>query len=262
MTTNFRINFDAAMSKESVMLKKICQKTKEQVLTLCHQEIMVIAGMFLAVMSILFFIKVADEVVEQDTQKFDNRILTFLRHRDNPATPIGPAWLGKMSHEITSLGSWPVVLLITAIVAGATFLAGRRRAGLWMLVTVFSGTLVMAALKMLFSRPRPDIVPHLEIVTTTSFPSGHSMLSAIVYLTLGAMLAQILTGHRLKIYSLLIASGLTFIVGISRVFLGVHYPTDVLAGWAAGLAWALLCWLAAFYRQKKYPGNNMNKITQ
>jgi undecaprenyl-diphosphatase len=227
---------------------------KRTVLSVYHQEILILAVMLAAVMSILFFIQVADEVIEQDTQKIDNRILTLLRHRSNPADPIGPAWLEEIGLEITSLGSWPVVLLVTTIVVGATFLTGRRRTGLWMLVTVFSGAAAMTILKYAFARPRPDIVPHLEIANTPSFPSGHSMLSAIVYLTLGAMLAQILPGHRLKIYALLVASGLTFLVGISRVFLGVHYPTDVLGGWAAGLAWALLCWLAVFLGQKKFSG--------
>jgi undecaprenyl-diphosphatase len=112
-----------------------------------------------------------------------------------------------------------------------------------------SGTLVSVGLKALFSRPRPDVVPHLVHVASSSFPSGHSMISAVVYLTLGSLLAAIMPNLKLKIYVLLVAVILSVFVGISRIYLGVHYPTDVLAGWLAGLVWALLCWLVARWLQ-------------
>jgi len=91
------------------------------------------------------------------------------------------------------------------------------------------------------------VVPHLREVSTPSFPSGHAMLSAIVYLTLGIFLMQIVRGRVTKLYCLLWALFLTFLVGISRIYLGVHYPTDVLAGWMAGLVWASICWVVAHY---------------
>jgi len=102
-------------------------------------------------------------------------------------------------------------------------------------------------LKHIMERERPTIVPHLREVTTPSFPSGHAMLSAIVYLTLGILLMQIVQGRLTKLYCLLCAMFLTFLVGISRIYLGVHHPTDVLAGWIGGLVWALGCWIIARY---------------
>ena len=111
--------------------------------------------------------------------------------------------------------------------------------------TAVSGELLNQVLKHAFNRPRPSVVPHLRAVFSTSFPSGHAMESAIVYLTLGAMLMRVAERRVTKLYILGIAMLLTFLVGVSRVFLGVHYPTDVIGGWIIGFAWASVCWLVA-----------------
>jgi undecaprenyl-diphosphatase len=121
---------------------------------------------------------------------------------------------------------------------------------MWFMIgATTSGTLISMLLKQIYARPRPDIVPHLSIVQTSSFPSGHSMLAAVVYLTLGSLLAVVMPSAKLKVYVLFVAGMLTLFVGASRVYLGVHYPTDVLAGWLAGLVWALVCWLIARWLQ-------------
>jgi undecaprenyl-diphosphatase len=117
-------------------------------------------------------------------------------------------------------------------------------------VAVLGGVLISTILKMGFDRPRPDI-QHAVRVFTASFPSGHAMLSAVTFLTLGVLVARAEADHRLKVYFVSIALFLTIVVGVSRIYLGVHYPSDVLAGWCVGSAWAILCWSAALWLEKR-----------
>jgi undecaprenyl-diphosphatase len=138
-----------------------------------------------------------------------------------------------------------VLSLVVLAIAGFLLLQSRYRMALVVAFTSFGGMLATAVLKEVFARPRPTVVPHLREVSSSSFPSGHAMQSAIVYLTLGAMLMRIVEGRLTKMYVLAIAVFLTLLVGCSRVYLGVHYPTDVIGGWIIGFVWALLCWLAA-----------------
>jgi undecaprenyl-diphosphatase len=141
--------------------------------------------------------------------------------------------------------------LLVGSVLGYLVIARRHHAAIFILVATVGGALLSTALKGLYSRPRPDVVPHLASVTSYSFPSGHAMLSAVVYLTLGALLARLVEGRWTKLYFVGVAVLLTILVGSSRVYLGVHYPTDVAAGWAAGVGWAVLCWLLARHLQHR-----------
>ena len=119
-------------------------------------------------------------------------------------------------------------------------MAGKRGAAFLVVVAVVGGMLLSTGLKLGFERPRPDLVPHGARVYTASFPSGHAMLSAVTYLTLGALLARVQERRRVKAFFIGLAVVLTLLVGVSRVYLGVHWPSDVLAGWCVGAAWAVL----------------------
>ena len=191
------------------------------------------------------FIKIADAVGAGETLDFDEWALRALRRTDDPARPIGPSWLSEMGRDLTALGGVAVLTLFVLAVTG--FLWLRRMFGaMWLVLgSTLGGLLMSTLLKHWFERPRPGIVPHLSIAFTSSFPSGHSMLSATVFLTLGTLLGRFVKEFRLKAYFLVVALILTLLVGLSRVYMGVHWPTDVLAGWCAGLAWATLCWLVA-----------------
>jgi undecaprenyl-diphosphatase len=189
------------------------------------------------------FVKLADEVVEGETRGFDEAILIALRQPGDLAEPIGPKWLEIVFRDLTSLGSTTVLTLLTVIVVGYLLVERNRGAAALVIVATALGVLLSTVLKDLFARPRPELVAHLVDVTTLSFPSGHAMLSAVTYLTLGALLARAHPRRSARAYILGTAVTLTLLVGISRVYLGVHYPTDVLAGWSAGAGWAALCWL-------------------
>jgi undecaprenyl-diphosphatase len=212
---------------------------------------LVLLAILLVVAGAWCFIALADEVREGETQRFDDRMIRALRRADNPSIPIGPAWVGEVARDLTALGGVTFLGLLTLFVAGYLLIAGKYHATVLVLIATIGGLILTSLLKHLFHRPRPELVPHLSYVATSSFPSGHSMMSAVVYLTLGTLLARVTAGWAVKIYLLACALFLTFLVGVSRVYMGVHYPTDVLAGWTGGLVWAILCWLAARYLQRR-----------
>jgi undecaprenyl-diphosphatase len=136
-------------------------------------------------------------------------------------------------------------VMVTVATIFYLLLLRKRREALMVLIAVGGGQILSSLLKLGIDRPRPDLVSHLAEVQTLSFPSGHAMMSAVTYLTLGSMLAGIVPGRATKIYVLGVAVLITLMVGVSRIYLGVHWPSDVLAGWCAGFAWAMLCWLIA-----------------
>lgn len=206
-------------------------------------ELAMLLGGLLLLLLVFGFAQLSDEVIEGETQHFDERVLQSLRKADDPSTPIGPHWLPEAAKDITALGGGWVQGLVVFAIVGFLTLQGMRRTAAFVFAASVGGWLLNTGLKEIFQRPRPDIVPHLREVLTLSFPSGHAMTSAAVYLTLGALLMRISERRVTKIYCMVMAGLVTVLVGSSRVYLGVHYPTDVLAGWLMGLSWALLCWL-------------------
>ena len=201
--------------------------------------------------SIWGFIEVADEVVDGGSQRFDEWALQSLRDPDDLSKPVGPLWLGDVTRDITALGSGSVIALITFAVLGLLLLERKGHLMLLVMASVFGGALMTSLLKDAFARERPSLVPHLARVTSASFPSGHSMISAVTYLTLGALLARSTKDLGTKFYFIFVAVLLSFVIGLSRIYLGVHYPTDVLAGWCGGVAWALLCSMVARWLQQR-----------
>jgi undecaprenyl-diphosphatase len=197
------------------------------------------------------FITIAEEVVEGDTLAWDRALLLALRNSAQPELPWGPRWVQELARDFTALGGVGVLAVITAVSVGYLWLARKRHAAIAITVAVVGGQLVSTALKLGFDRARPDLVPHGSFVYTASFPSGHSMMAAVTYLTLGALLARVHESVRIKVYLLSVACGLTFVVGMSRVYLGVHWPTDVLAGWTMGAAWAFSCSVAMRWLQRQ-----------
>ena len=216
-----------------------------------HGNLLLLVVTLVVVGGVWGFVELADEVMQGDTQQFDDWAIRALRRPDDPAVPVGPRWLHELGRDMTALGGVAVMMMLTGAVAGYFLLVKKYHAMWLVLAATLGGLLLSTGLKWGFDRNRPQLVPHLSQVYTSSFPSGHSMLSAVVYLTLGSLLTRLVPERRVKIYFLVVALLLTFLVGVSRVYMGVHYPTDVLAGWTAGLVWALLCWLAARQLQKR-----------
>ena len=205
--------------------------------------ILTIAGLLFA------FGFIAQEMAKGKTLAFDRAVMLALRSSADPSVPIGPAWLPEAARDVTSLGSIVVLVIVTLAAVGYLFLAGKSAVAWLMLIAVVGGIALSDLLKFAFARARPDVVPPLARVFTTSFPSGHATLSAITYLTIGAILARSQPSSPISLYFMSLAVFLTVLVGVSRIYLGVHYPTDVLAGWCIGAAWAMGCWAIMTYLQ-------------
>jgi undecaprenyl-diphosphatase len=215
---------------------------------------------FLCCALLFVFVRLASEVMEGETQAIDVSIMRALRDRNDPSTLVGPPWLESAMLDLTALGSTTVLWLIVVSVVGFLLLQGIYRTALVLVVTAATAAILTTVMKSTFMRPRPEVVPHLRDVVSTSFPSGHALESAIVYLTMGAVLMRIAKGKLAKSYCLGIAALLTALVGVSRVYLGVHYPTDVLGGWTLGFAWALLCrlWAQLYDPEERAPSDAGN----
>lgn len=214
------------------------------------RELPVMCVVLALLASIWVFAEIADDVTEGETHDFDHSVLLMMRTADDVSDPIGPGWVEEMGRDITALGGNVVLTLLTMVVIGYLVLCQRRRLALVVLFAALGSLGANSLLKDSYERDRPDLVPHGAEVYTASFPSGHSMVAAATYLTLGALLARGEKRRRLKAYYLLVALTITLLVGVSRVYLGVHWPTDVLAGWTAGAGWALICWLLAGWLQR------------
>lgn len=200
---------------------------------------------------ITVFIALAAQVLKGPHLALDESLLLALRQPLDRSDPIGPPWLEDAARDITALGSTTVLICVALAAAGQLALRRKWRTILFLAVTIGGGLLLNSLMKIGFDRPRPDLVPHNTSVYTASFPSGHAMLSAVVYLSLGALLMRLESRRRLRIYIMSVAVFLTFMVGLSRIYLGVHWPSDVLAGWLGGATWALFCWLAAGCLQQR-----------
>lgn len=206
--------------------------------------------MFIAAALLLLFGALAEEVVEGETHRLDRAVLMSFRTAGDPTELIGPGWFEEMVRDVTALGSYAFVIIIVTAAVGYLLLMRKAGLALLLLAAEGGGMLISTLLKSLFDRPRPDL-EHAARVFTASFPSGHATLSAVTFLTLGALLTRAVADRKSKLYFMGTAIVLTILVGLSRLYLGVHYPSDILAGWCIGSAWAVLCWGGALWLQRR-----------
>ncbi|MBV9106112.1 MAG: phosphatase PAP2 family protein [Verrucomicrobia bacterium] len=221
---------------------------RKSVLTI---ETGVFLKVFIAVGCVWALVKLAGKIRKIGPDEIDNQILRAFRRPENPAVPLGPKWLPDVARDITALGSGTGLTLISGILVGFLCLNRRFRAAGYLISSLGSGLGLCQFMKDLFVRRRPTVVPHLTHFDPESFPSGHSMGSALVYLTLGGIISRQVKGPIAKLYFLSVAFLIAMLVGLSRLYLGVHYPSDVLAGWAAGSVWSGMCSQIARWLQRQ-----------
>lgn len=211
----------------------------------------VLIALFLIAGGMWGFLALTDEIREGEQFRLDRQILLLFRDPGDPTDPIGPDWLEAGVRDVTALGGSVIITLLTLGTVGYLLLSGKRHTALLVLVAILGAGVLSFAIKAGIERPRPELFPHGVPVYTASFPSGHATGSAATYLTLGALLARFQRQRRLKLYLMSVAVLLTLMIGVSRLYLGVHWPTDVLAGWTLGSCWALLCWTVARQLQRR-----------
>lgn len=191
------------------------------------------------------FFEFASEIRENETQRFDEAVMMLVREPGDLSKPVGSARMGEIARDLTALGGVTVLTIVTLVSFGVAVFSGRTKLGWLGIFAVAAGTVATRFLKHGYNRPRPDIFEHGAWTYTASFPSGHSMMSAVVYLTLGILVARIQRRRSVRWFITSISVLLTLLVGLSRIYLGVHWPTDVAGGWMLGGAWAILFWLVA-----------------
>jgi len=204
----------------------------------------IVLGVVIA--GVIIFVGLAGAIGSPLVQSFDESLIRALRTDDAAQSPRWPAWFQEVARDYTALGGYAVLSTLTFLVWAFLRLEGRRQRARFAVVVTILGYLMSMLLKELINRPRPDIVPHLSHVDgigKESFPSGHSTMSTVVYVTLALMLSELSARKRVKAFLIVAPLSIAVAVGISRVMMGVHYPTDVIAGWACGLSWALGAWL-------------------
>lgn len=192
---------------------------------------------------LLLFVLLTDVVLGGGTMSVDETLLLLMRETEDIHNPLGPGWFEEMARDFTALGGIPILLALTFVVACYLAMERNMHAVAFIVGTAVTALIVSTLLKEVFDRPRPEIVEKATRVYTSSFPSAHAMMSACMYLAFASLLARFETKRRKKTLILCFAAIAIVIVGLSRVYLGVHWPTDILAGWTAGTIWALVCWL-------------------
>ena len=229
-------------------------------LALRMPEPRVLIALFMATGALWTFEEIQDKFVSGRGRAVDTAILLAFRTPSDLTDPVGPGWVEGLARDITALGGVGVLALVIAASVLFLFIA-RERSGAWMLLAAWiGGTTGTFVLKSLFARPRPDLLFHDVAVYSSSFPSGHAVMAAVTYLTLGALIARKLQSLLLKAYVMFVAVAVTILVGVSRVYLGVHWPSDVLGGWSLGAGWALICWAVAEWFEKREVANEGTSI--
>ena len=224
-------------------------------LRLARTEIAAISALFVVTLGVMTFVELADDMTEADGRAFDQAVLEAMRPGVTPADPWGPGWLEEAAMDLTALGGIAVLGLFALATIGFLILQRKRLSALLLALGLAGGVALSEGLKAVFGRERPP--EELQAVETlnASFPSGHSLLSAVFYLSIGVMLTRAFPQRRFKAYVIGVAVLLTLLVGLTRVYLAAHWATDVLAGWSVGAAWAMALWLVAYGIQRRQQGH-------
>ncbi len=223
--------------------------TLARFLRFARAEMAALAALLIVTLGVMTFIEVADDMTEADGQAFDGAVLHWMQ--PTAGEPRGPWWLHEAAADLTSLGGISVLTLFAVIAVAFLLVQRKHLSAALMVVGLAGGVALSEGLKALFERARPPAAYQAVETLNASFPSGHALLSTVFYLTLGVMLTRAFPKKRLKAFVLGAAILIALLIGLTRVYLGAHWASDVMAGWCAGAAWAMALWLVAYAVQRR-----------
>lgn len=218
-------------------------------LRVARSEIAALTALLVVALGVMTFVEVADDMTEADGQAFDQMVLQWMQ--PVAGQPRGPWWMHEAAADLTSLGGISVLALFAAIAFGFLLIQRKRLSAVLLLVGLAGGVVLSEGLKAVFERARPPVEYQAVETLNASFPSGHALLSAVFYLTLGVMLTRAFSKRRLKAFVLGSAMLIAMLIGLTRIYLGAHWATDVFAGWSVGAAWAMSLWLVAYAVERR-----------
>ena len=222
-------------------------------LRIARTEIAALSALLIIALGVMTFVEVADDMTEADGQMFDQAVLHWLQ--PVAGQPRGPWWLQEAAADLTSLGGISVLTLFAVIAFSFLLIQRKRLSALLLVVGLAGGVALSEGLKALFERARPPAAYQAVETLNASFPSGHALLSTVFYLSVAVMMTRAFPKRRLKAYVLGVGMVFALMVGLTRVYLGAHWASDVLAGWSVGAAWAMALWLVSYAverRQKRH----------
>lgn len=223
-----------------------------RVIRVARNEIGTVAGLLIGSLGLALFAAVANGISEGDDQGFDWAVLQWTRpYIDQPDRPIGPWWLHEAAADITALGGISVLLVFALMAVGFLVMHGKKLSALLTLVGLAGGVTLSEGLKAIYDRPRPPEMYQAVETLNASFPSGHALLATVFYLSVGVMLTRAFPRNRVKAYALVWSVVLVLLIGLTRVYLGAHWASDVAAGWGIGAFWAMLLWLFAYAMERR-----------
>jgi undecaprenyl-diphosphatase len=218
-------------------------------LRVARSEIAALTALLVVGLGVMTFVEVADDMTETDGQMFDQAVLHWLQ--PVAGQPRGPWWLHEAAVDLTSLGGISVLTLFAFIALAFLLIQRKRLSAVLLVVGLAGGVALSEGLKAFFGRARPPEAYQAVETLNASFPSGHALLSTVFYLSLGVMLTRAFPRKRLKAFVLGTAVFIALLIGLTRVYLGAHWASDVIAGWCAGAAWAMALWLVAYAVERR-----------
>lgn len=218
-------------------------------LRIARTEIAAVSALFIIALGVMTFVELADDMTEADGQAFDQSVLAWVQPM--AGEPRGPWWMTEAAADLTSLGGISVLALFATIAIGFLLIHRKRLSALLLVVGLAGGVALSEGLKAIFERERPPAAFQAVETINASFPSGHALLATVFYLSLGVMLTRAFSRRHVKAFVLGAAIVIALLIGTTRVYLGAHWASDVLAGWSVGAAWAMALWLVAYAVERR-----------